>query len=70
MQPECGRQGMSLPQESTREGESMFCKEQTVLAQRIRAACEQTADTVYLEREELFVDCARRLHPRTHAAGA
>lgn len=49
MQPECGRQGMSLPQESTREGESMFCKEQTVLAQRIRAACEQTVDTVYLE---------------------
>ena len=27
----------------------MFCKEQTVLAQRIRAACEQTVDTVYLE---------------------
>lgn len=49
MQPECSRQGMSLPQESTREGESMFCKEQTVLAQRIRAAYEQTVDTVYLE---------------------
>ena len=56
VQPECSRQGMSLPQESTREGESMFCKEQTVLAQRSRAAYEQTVDTQPAFREEGLVE--------------